>query len=143
MKYHTINSERLGHLADELLSKYNEWYEYRVDTTLVKMPISLIERKQMPTLIAVLSENVKLFPDEWYLHPEFGFPYYRKDKFKDPCSSAMMFFQLDYLMFKHLFVPFRQVPGYFGGKMLGYTITPAEVGKNIREFMKNYKSIMN
>jgi hypothetical protein len=97
----------------------------------------------MMVLEVVISESINVFPDEWRWHNEFDFAYYEKDKLMNPCSSAMIFYDLDFIMFKHLFVPYGQVPFYFGGKMLGLKIAPTDIGHNIQAFVKNYKSIMN
>lgn len=138
-----VQEERLCKLADELLSKYYDHYEYQLDLTMIKNPMSLIHKSQMPTLVVVINECLKVFPDDWRWNHQINSAYFKDDPIKNPCTSAMLYFDLDFIMFKHLFVPYNQFTTYFGGTMLDYNITPTEIGNNIIEFVKNYKSIMN
>ena len=143
MNYQNVNADRLCKLADLLLSQKYKWYEYRLGPVCQQDSPSVSSWNSMPVLEVVISESINVFPDEWYWNTEYDFAYYAKDKLMNPCSSAMIFYELDFLMFKHLFVPYSQVPFYFGGKMLGLKIAPADIGNNIYEFVRNYKSIMN
>lgn len=139
----TVETGRLNELADELISKYDEWHEYQIDITTIENPGSLIHNGTVPILIAVINECAIIFPNDWKRHPTYGYAYYKGDELKNPCTSAMIYFQINYMMFKHLFVPQNQFTNYFGGTILNYNGTPAEVGYNIKSFIANYKTIMN
>lgn len=143
MSCYSVNEERLLNLAGLLLSKEYKWYEYRLDCRDTKKDTKIERWMPMPVLECVISETINIYPKEWHINPDNGFAYYEQDKLKNPCTSAMIFFELEFIMFKHLFVPYHQLPHYFGGKILGFEIKPADIGNNIQEFVKNYKSIMN
>lgn len=143
MSCHGVNEDRLLKLADLLLSKEYKWYEYRLDRPSAISNTLIESWMPMPVLECVISETINVYPEEWHWRSDKEFAYYHKDKLKNPCTSAIIFFELEFIMFKHLFVAYHQIPFYFGGKMLGFQITPAEIGENIKEFVRNYKSIMN
>ena len=138
-----VNVERLERLADLLLSKPYQWYEYRLDAYPMEKNEQTETWYSMPTLDVVISETINVFPDQWVWHAEDEIAYFRDDPLMNPTSSAMLFYNLDIIMVTHLFVPFRQSPHYFGGTDLGLKIRPSQVGNNIKAFLKTYQSILN
>ena len=139
-----VNVERLGQLAELMLSKSYRWYEYRIDALPFPNSQVLHGWYSMPALDTVISESINVFPDLWCWHEEDDdIAIYKHDPLMNSTSSAMLFYNLDIIMFTHLFVPQRQSPHYFGGTILEEKIRPLQIGNNIREFIKFYHSILN
>jgi len=143
MNCYSVNSERLLKLAELLLSNEYKWYEYRIGSVNSEIHETISSWKTMPVLEVVVSESINVFPEQWIWNEEKENAYYKNDLLMHPFTSALIFYDIDIIMFKHLFMPFNQMPHYFGGEILGHVVRPAQVGSNILAFLKNYKSIMN
>jgi hypothetical protein len=143
MNIHTVHEERLGKLANLLLSEKYRWYEYRLENSSQDKLKTESRTSCIQILDVVVSESINVFPNEWCWNDENENAYYINDILRNPISSALLFYNLDIIMFKHLFMPFNQLPYYFGGEMIGHIVKPSQVGNNIRAFLQNYKSIMN
>lgn len=138
-----VNEPRLRKLAERLVSRECKEIFYMMDACCNSNQEVAVERSALPALEAAISESANVFPDDWYWDLENEVAYYKDDSEMNPSSSAMLFYGLDPITFRHLFVPFNQYPAIFGGTMLEIIITPTHIGDNIFEFLERYKANMN
>ena len=138
MNISKIKKDRLRKLAERLVSRECKEIFYMVDPFCDMHQEVAIELKAIPALESAISESANVFPNDWYWDEENEFAYYKEDKEMSPTTSAMLFYGLDAVTFRHLFVPFNQYPIAYGGTMLEVLITPTHVGDNIFEFIDRY-----
>ncbi len=138
-----VNEARLRKLAERLVSRECKEIFYMIDACCNAEKEIAIERSALPALEAAISESANVFPDDWIWDLENEVAFYIEDSEMTPSSSAMLFYGLDPITFRHLFVPFAQYPVIYGGTMLEIIITPTHVGDNIFEFLERYRTNMN
>jgi hypothetical protein len=143
MNNRKVNEPRLRKLANRLVSDDCKELFYMVDLCSSNHQEVQIQRSAFPALEAAISESVHSFPDEWVWDDENEIAYLIEDVTKDPCTSAMIFYGLDEMDFKHLFVPFNQYPELYGGKMVELLITPTHIGENIYEYLDKIQATLN
>jgi hypothetical protein len=143
MKNLIVNEDRLRKLAIHLLSDECK------DTLYVLAPFrqdgiqTEVNVAELPALESAISESYKIYPNEWNWDDENEIAFLKADFSRDPSTSAKMFYGLDDGMFRHLFVPMNQAPLIYGGTRLEALITPGRIGKNIYDFLRRYKIVLN
>ena len=143
MKNKTVNLERLQKLSEQLHSEECKEIFYMIEPLSEQINELKISIDSIPALEAAISESCKIFPDDWIWDEEFEYAYLLNDETKDPTYSAMEYYGLNEILFRHLFVPYNQIPILYGGTMLEIIITPAHIGDNINEFIVRYENNPN
>jgi hypothetical protein len=143
MKKINVNEERLRKLADRLLSEECKSVFYVVGACHENCQDMSIRTDTMPALESAINESFIVFQNEWVWDEEEECAFLKTDRSMNTCTSAKIFYGLDETMFRHLFVPYNQVPVLFGGTLLSALITPSHIGRNIYEFLNRYKLAMN
>lgn len=134
-KYH----ERLRLLAQHLMEgKLRTKAETIIDDTSVVETQEYIE-ELVPYYVYPMKELPYMFAD-WKMDRDCS-PYWVGDKNKTPVTSAMLYFDFCFDVFKHIFSPNEQNIEWFGGKVLSKTASPQEIAHNMLELLKRVENI--
>jgi len=105
----------------------------------------LIEETAL-NIIPVFSEPLlqlpKLFEDEW-IKNKSGELIWKSDPNKSTISSVTGFFGLSFEMFLHIFSPYVQDTGKYGGTLLTKYALPKDIAFNINMLLKSENTKMN
>lgn len=103
-------------------------------------------RRFCGTAGCALGECPAVFPNQWMVRRQVGFLIgtnlyeflvgLRNYRYTNTFSDAELFFGLIPSESRHLFMPNRQQPNCYGGKILNESATARQVARNIRAFLK-------
>lgn len=95
--------DRILRLAEHL-EKGHLYFPDKVDIKEIRIAEPELYDEHLEIAALPLYEMVHLFPEDWELDYD-GYPIFKRDKFKNPVSSAWKFLGINTAMIRHLFVP--------------------------------------